>query len=186
MWIFRKLYKLESFITDRHFTYLGFLMLILAATYGYFSFSEYLTSWYSSQKWDAEVVSKLFDTHEYGWWFLVFNIFGICLPIIIVAIPAFRKTNLIALSAFLMVMAMWVRRYLIVVPTLETPLIPMQDTRPEYIHYTATWIEWSLTLAGVAAFLLIFTIAAKLVTIISVSEYTVKEVSTANPQPQAQ
>ena len=84
-----------------------------------------------------------------------------------------------------MVMAMWVRRYLIVVPTLETPLIPMQDTRPEYVHYTATWIEWSLTLAGVAAFLLIFTIAAKLVTIISVSEYAVKDVSKANLQPQA-
>lgn len=175
MWIFRKLYKLESIITDKHFVNMGYVMLILAATYGYFSFSEYLTSWYGSQKWDAEVVSKLFNTEEYGWWFLLFNIFGILVPILVIALPFLRKTNLIALSAFLMVMAMWVRRYLIVVPTLETPLLPVQDTRMEYVHYSPTWVEWSLTFAGVASFLLIFTIAAKFVTIISVSEYADKK-----------
>jgi molybdopterin-containing oxidoreductase family membrane subunit len=69
-----------------------------------------------------------------------------------------------------MVIAMWFRRYLIVVPTLETPLLPLQDTRPEYIHYSITWVEWAMTIAGIAFFLLLFTVVNKFMTIIPVSE----------------
>lgn len=171
MWLYRRLYKLQDYLTDKHFSYMGFIMLTLAAAYGYFSFSEYLTGWYGSQKWDAEVLSKLFNPHEYGWWFLISNLLAIVLPILVVAIPKLRKPGPIAFSAFLMVMAMWVKRYLIVVPTLETPLFPVQDTRVEYVNYVATWQEWALTFAGVATFLLIFIISSKLVTIVPTSDY---------------
>ena len=74
-----------------------------------------------------------------------------------------------------MVFAMWVKRYLIVVPTLETPLLPIQDTRPEFVHYTITWVEWALTFGGVALFFLIFTLAGKFVTLIEVSDLKLKE-----------
>ncbi|MCF8246990.1 MAG: polysulfide reductase NrfD [Saprospiraceae bacterium] len=171
MWTFRRLYNLKEYLTDKHFTYMGFIMLVLAAGYGYFSFSEYLTGWYGSEKWDSEVLSKLFNTNEYGWWFLFSNIFAIVLPILVVALPKLRKPGPIAFSALLMVFAMWVKRYLIVVPTLETPLLPVQDTRMEYVHYAATWQEWALTFAGIATFLLIFIISSKLVTIVPTSDY---------------
>jgi molybdopterin-containing oxidoreductase family membrane subunit len=69
-----------------------------------------------------------------------------------------------------MVIAMWVKRYLIVVPTLESPLFPIQDTRTEFVHYSPTWVEWALTLGGIATFLLLFTLASKFMTIVSVSE----------------
>lgn len=171
MWVFRKRYKLQDYITDMHFKYMGFMMLVLAAGYGYFSFSEYLTGWYGSEKWDSEVLGKLFDPHEYGWWFLFVNIFGIILPIITVAIKKLRTPGMITFAATLMVFAMWIRRYLIVVPTLETPLLPVQDTRMEYVHYVATWQEWSLTIGGVATLLLFFIIMSKFITIVPVSDY---------------
>ena len=69
-----------------------------------------------------------------------------------------------------MVMALWVKRYLIIVPTLETPALPMQDTRLEYVKYAATWQEWALTFAGIATFLLCFTLFSKFVTVVPVSE----------------
>jgi molybdopterin-containing oxidoreductase family membrane subunit len=69
----------------------------------------------------------------------------------------------------MMVIAMWVKRYLIIVPTLETTLLPMQDTRAEYVKYAATWPEWALTIAGVATFLLFFTVMSKFVTVVPVS-----------------
>ena len=171
MWFFRNKYKLQDYITDKHFKYMGYIMLILAAGYGYFSFSEYLTGWYGSEKWDSEVLGKLFDPHEYGWWFLFVNIFGIIIPIITVAIKKLRKPGTITLAAALMVLAMWVRRYLIVVPTLETPLLPIQETRMEYVHYAATWQEWALTVGGVATLLLFFIIMSKFITIVPVSDY---------------
>ncbi len=171
MWIFRKIYKLQDYFTDKHFTYMGYMMLVLAAGYGYFSFSEYLTGWYGSEKWDTEVLSKLFDFNEYGWWFLFVNIFGIILPIVTMAIKKLRTPGMITFAATLMVFAMWVRRYLIVVPTLETPLLPIQDTRMEYVHYAATWQEWALTIGGIASLILFFILISKFITIVPVSDY---------------
>ena len=69
-----------------------------------------------------------------------------------------------------MVIALWVKRYLIIVPTLESPLFPMQDTRMEYVKYSATWAEWALTFAGIATFFLFFTLMSKFVTVVPVSE----------------
>jgi molybdopterin-containing oxidoreductase family membrane subunit len=175
MWVYRKMYKLYDYITDKHFIYLGYIMLVLGAGYGYFTFSEYLTDWFGSEKWDSEVVNKLFNFSEYGWWFLFANVAGILLPIFIVAFPKTRKPGWITLASFFMVIALWVKRYLIIVPTLESPLLPMQDTRLEYIKYTPTWVEWALTLAGVATFFLFFTLMSKFVTIIPISEFADKE-----------
>lgn len=175
MWVYRRMYKLHSYITDKHFIYLGYILMILGAGYGYFTFSEYLTSWFSSEKWENEVLHKLFSPDEYGWWFLFSNLAGIVLPVVIVAIPATRKPNWITLASILMVLALWVKRYLIIVPTLESPLLPMQDTRPEFVHYQATWVEWALTFAGIATFFLFFTLMSKFVTIIPVSEFATKE-----------
>ncbi|MBK7122124.1 MAG: polysulfide reductase NrfD [Chitinophagaceae bacterium] len=169
MWVYRKMYKLEKYFTDKHFTYLGYIMMVLAAAYGYFTFSEYFTSWFGSEKWDNDVINKLFNPAEYGWWTLFANLIGIFIPILIVAIPKTRKPNWITLVAFLMVIALWVKRYLIIVPTLESPALPMQETRMEYVKYAATWPEWALTIAGIASFLLFFTIMSKFVTVVPVS-----------------
>ncbi|HEY0356473.1 MAG TPA: NrfD/PsrC family molybdoenzyme membrane anchor subunit [Flavisolibacter sp.] len=174
LWYYRKTYRLQQYITRKHFVYLGYTMLALGAAYGYFTFSEYFTSWYVSEKWDNEVLHKLFSLSEYGWWTLFANVAGIILPIAIVAIPATRTIGWITAAAAIMVFALWVKRYLIIVPTLESPLLPIQDTRPEYINYSATWPEWVLTAAGVATFLLFFTLVAKFVTIVPISELVEK------------
>jgi molybdopterin-containing oxidoreductase family membrane subunit len=171
MWFYRKIYKLEDIIQDKHFTYMGYLMLVLAGIYGYFTFSEYLTNWYGSEKWESEVVDKLLNPSQYGWWFLSSNVFGIIVPIVVVGIKKFRTPNGISLAALFMVFALWIKRYLIVVPTLESPLLPIQDIRPETVTYSATWHEWALTLAGIATFFLIYTVVSKFVAIIGVAEY---------------
>lgn len=170
MWFYRKIYSLDYYFTDKHFIYLGYIMLVLAAGYGYFTFSEYFTDWFGSEKWNSELIEKLFSTHEYGNWTLFANVAGIALPMLIVALPMTRKPGLISLAAFIMVIAMWVKRYLIIVPTLETTLLPMQDTRMEYVKYSATWPEWALTFAGIATFLLFFTVMSKFVTVVPVTE----------------
>lgn len=170
LYIYRWRYKLHEFILDKHFIYLGYIMLVLAAGYGYFTFSEYLTDWYGSEKWTSELIGKLFDWSEYGPLFLFANLGGILLPIIVVAVPKLRKPGLITIAATVMVLAMWVKRYLIIVPTLETPLLPIMDVRPEYVFYSITWVEWALTFSGIALFLLLFTIASKFMTLIPVSD----------------
>ncbi len=168
MWVFRKYYKLESYITKIHFNYLGIILMILGALYAYFTFSEYLTSWYGSETWEMEVLYKLFNPNEYWWWFFFAAIIGVVLPIIVILIPKFRNINSITAVSAIAVLALWVKRYLIIIPTLEAPLLPLQDMRPEYIHYTPTLIEWLLTFAGVALFCMLFFLFSKFLPILPV------------------
>jgi molybdopterin-containing oxidoreductase family membrane subunit len=172
MWVFRKVYHLESYITKIHFNYLGIILMILGALYAYFTFSEYLTSWYGSETWEMEVLYKLFDYNEYWWWFFFAAILGVLLPIIVILFPKFRTINSITAVSVIAVLALWVKRYLIIIPTLETPLLPLQDMRPEYIHYKVTPIEWMLTFAGVAMFCLLFFLFSKFLPIVNVVKVT--------------
>ncbi|NQT77901.1 MAG: polysulfide reductase NrfD [Bacteroidetes bacterium] len=168
MWLFRKIYHLEKHLTRKHFINIGVLMLVLAAFFGYFTFSEYLTKWYGSQKNDEQLIHLLMD--KYFILFILSNYLGVLMPLIVVGIPKFRTINMITITAVVVVIALWINRYLIVVPTLESPYIPIQDFRPEWISYSSTWVEWVLTLGGLAAFCLFFTLGARFIPIISISE----------------
>ena len=168
MWVFRKIYHLEAQITKIHFNYLGIIMIILGALYGYFTFSEYLTSWYGSIKWDMEVLYRLFSPDEYLGLFIFAVFVGVLLPIIIITVPKFRNINSIAFAASIAVLALWIKRYLIIIPTLETPLLPTHDLRPEYVKYSATWVEWALTFAGIALFILLFYLFSKFIPIMPI------------------
>ena len=173
MWIFRKIYHLEEYITKRHFVNVGVLLTIIAAFYGYFTFSDYLTKWYGSIKMDSILIDKLFS--EYYNLFIFANYIGILLPGIIIAIPKFRTVPNITIAAVIALLALWVNRYIIVIPTLETPFLPIQDIRPAWIKYTPTWVEWSLTVAGVSVFAMLFMLISKIAPIISISEMQEKD-----------
>jgi molybdopterin-containing oxidoreductase family membrane subunit len=170
MWIFRKIYHLEEYITKRHFVNVGVLLTIIAAFYGYFTFSDYLTKWYGSIKMDSLLIDKLFT--DYYSLFIFANYVGILIPCIIIAFPKFRTIPNITIAAVIAITALWVNRYIIVIPTLETPFLPIQDTRPDWIRYTPSWIEWSLTLAGISVYGMLFMLISKIAPIISISEMT--------------
>jgi len=173
MWIFRKIYHLEEYITRRHFINVGVLLTIIAAFYGYFTFSDYLTKWYGSIKMDSILIDKLFN--EYYSLFIFANYAGIFLPCIIIAFPKFRTIRNITIAAVIAIAALWVNRYIIVIPTLETPFLPIQDVRADWLKYSPTWIEWSLTLAGISVFAMLFMLVSKIAPIISISEMQTKD-----------
>ncbi len=173
MWIFRRVYHLEEYITKRHFVNVGVLLTVIAAFYGYFTFSDYLTKWYGSIKMDSILIDKLFN--EYYGLFIFANYIGILLPGIIIAFPKFRTIPNITVAAVIALLALWVNRYIIVIPTLETPFLPIQDIRPDWIKYTPTWVEWALTMAGVSIFAMLFMLFSKIAPIISISEMQEKD-----------
>lgn len=168
MAIFRKIYNLQKYITLKHFVNLGIVLFVIAALFGYFTFSDYLTKWYGSVKMDKILIDKLFT--EFRTYFIFANYIGILTPIIIIAIPKLRTINNITIASVIALLALWVNRYIIIVPTLETPFVPIQDTRHDWLFYSPTWVEWSLTLAGVAVFGMLFMIISKLAPIVSISE----------------
>ena len=170
MWIYRKNRKLEKYITNLHFNYLGFGLIILSFIYAYFSFSEYLVDWYNQTKTFELLLSKFFDFSHYAWLSLFHILFAFIVPVIVLGFPWFRSINSVTLISSLIVIALWIKRYLIVVPPLETPFIPIQDIRPEYVNYSISWVEAALSISGIAVMILIFTVASKIAPIIPVSE----------------
>jgi len=150
-----------------------FSQFITEYIYGYFTFSDYLTKWYGSVTMDTKLIDKLFS--EFYWMFIFANYLGILLPIIIVGLPRLRTIRNITIGAAIAVIALWVNRYIIVVPTLETPFLPIQDSRPDWFNYSPTWVEWALTMAGVACYFIFYMLAAKFVPIVSISEMTHKD-----------
>ncbi|MBC8344271.1 MAG: polysulfide reductase NrfD [Bacteroidetes bacterium] len=170
MWVFRKRYDLQDYITDLHFNYIGIVMIIIACIYAYFSFNEYFSMWYSFQKWDARVMARITDFDRYGWLFVFTNFIGIIVPILIVSIKKLRSIRNIGIASIIIILGMWVKRYISIIPTLETPLFPIQDSRIEYVHYTASWVEWVLTFSGLALFLFLITVITKIIPIVQLTE----------------
>lgn len=167
MYAIRKYFHLEKYIRKVHFIGAGIVLLVMALLFGYFTFSEYFPKWFSHKTKDVELLNLLFS--DYFWEFIFANYIGVLVPIIILFFKKFRTIKSITFAAVIAVLGLWLNRFLIVVPTLETPYLPIQDTRPEYLMYSATWVEWSLTFTGIAAFCLFFTLIIKFVPIIPMS-----------------
>ncbi len=170
MWIYRKNRKLEAYITNLHFNYLAFGLVLLSFIYAYFTFSEYLTDWYNQTKTFNMLLDKFFDFNQYAGLSVFHIVFAFIVPVIVLGFPWLRTINNVTLVSLFIVIALWVKRYLIVVPTLETPYIPIQDVRSDFVHYSVSWVEWALSFSGIAVMILIFTVASKIAPIIPVSE----------------
>ena len=166
MYTIRRIYKLEKYLRKVHFIGAGVVLLVLSLLFGYFTFSEYFPRWFSHKIYDINLLTALFN--RYFWEFIFANYIGVLLPIVILFFKRFRNIKSITFAAVVAVLGLWLNRYLIVVPTLENPYLPIQDTRPEFIYYSSTWIEWSLSFAGIAAFLLLFSLLIKFVPIIPI------------------
>ncbi len=164
MFIFRRVYHLEEYITEKHFRYLAYLMAVFGIIYFYFTFAEYLTATYKLEEGEKSLLEQLLlGKYSRLVWsgFLV----GQILPVLIALLPWTRSIPILVGASVLVNIGMWIKRYIIVVPTLANPLMPYQ-----WGIYTPTWIEVVVTVASLAGFAFTFTIFAKLFPIVSLWE----------------
>jgi Ni/Fe-hydrogenase subunit HybB-like protein len=169
MAVFRRVYRLERYLTLDHFRKLALLLLALTLLYVYFTLSEYLTIWYGGTATKTKLVALLMGGTAYGAAFWGWVVVGLFVPIGLLLFPGRRSLAAIVTASVLINIGMWAKRYLIVVPTLETPYIPAQAAGT-IVHYFPTWIEWAVTAAALAAFLLLFTLFSRLFPIVSIWE----------------
>jgi Ni/Fe-hydrogenase subunit HybB-like protein len=169
MAVFRRVYGLQRYLTLDHFRKLALLLLALTLLYAYFTLSEYLTLWYGGLATKSKMLALLMGGTGYGIAFWGWVAIGLFVPIVLLLFPGRRSMASIVTASVLINLGMWVKRYLIVVPTLETPYVPAQAAGTT-IHYFPTWIEWAVTAGALAAFLLLFTLFSRLFPIVSIWE----------------
>ena len=169
MYVFRRVYKLEKYITENHFDKMGRIVVMLALLYLYFNVNEYLVPAFKMKKPEEMHLTQLF-AGEFAplFWFAIFV--GMIIPILILVFRKGRKPLPIFIAGLMVVVGAWFKRYLIVTPTLLHPFLPMSDTPESYQHYFPSWEEWAIAIGSLAGALLVITFFVRIFPIIPIHE----------------
>lgn len=162
---FRKAYSLQGFIGEKHFRYLGYIMVSLGIMYLYLTFAEFLTEGYTMGD-EAVPVLEAILLERYAplfWFWLVAT--GV-LPVILVGLPRTRNVPGIVTAAALVVGGMWLKRFLIVVP----PLVPPLVADGPWATYQPSWVETGITVGAAAAIPMLLMVFFRVFPILSIHE----------------
>jgi Ni/Fe-hydrogenase subunit HybB-like protein len=164
MVLIRKFLHLEKYLQPMHFDNLAKLLLTLSLLWFYFTFAEYLTTWYGNEAAEMAVFwSKISGPYSPLFWTMVFCNFLIPFPIL--AIQRLRNLTGIFVSSILVLIGMWLERFLIIIPTLVHPYLPYSEW-----FYRPSWVEVSIAAGTFGIFTLLYVLFAKLSPLISVWE----------------
>ncbi len=169
MVIFRKLYHLEKYITYRHFDLMGRVVLALTLIYAYLNLNEYWIPGYKMATAESHLLHDLFSgSYSSAFWLCQFG--TVLLPIIVMCFPKGRTPGSLAVVCTLIAIGAWVKRYLIVVPTLLHPFLPIQDVPSDWSQYFPNWVEWSVVMGALSGMVIIVTLYAKFFPMMSMWE----------------
>ena len=169
MFVFRKFYRLEKYITEMHFEKMGRIVVMLSLLYLYFNINEYLVPAFKMKKPEQAHLTQLF-AGEYATMFWFAILVGMIIPVIILLFRKGRKPVPMFIAGVMIVVGAWFKRYLIVTPTLLHPLLPIQDVPASYHQYFPSWEEWAIAIGSLAGALLVITFFARIYPIIPIQE----------------
>ena len=170
MYAYRVRYGLKDYFEDIHFDYMGKLLVFVCLVYLYFNVNEFLVPGYKMKSAEGVHLKNLF-AGSFSVMFWVVQVFGLILPLILLLIKYFRKPLPITIISFFVLISSWFKRYLIVVPTMEHPFLPVQNVPENFHTYVPTSIEIMITLFSFFAALTIISVLAKLFPVITIWEY---------------
>jgi molybdopterin-containing oxidoreductase family membrane subunit len=168
--LFRYFLRLQAHIPVDHLRKLAKLMLVFGLIYAYFIVNEHVGAAYTGEGAERPLLEKLI-TGRYAMQFWAMIIVGLVVPVLMLISPVGRTLTGISIAAILVNIGMWMKRYIIVVPTLASPFMPARPGASlAKLAYVPTWVEWSITAGGFAAFFLMFILFSKVFPIISIWE----------------
>lgn len=169
MAVFRHFLNMKAYFTDDHFDKMGKLLVVLSFVYFYFNINEYFIPAYKLKGIESEHLQELF-VGNYAPMFWSVQILGMIVPIIVLLFKKGRKPLPMFIMSILVILGAWFKRFLIVVPTLNHPYIPIQRVPEDWMHYYPTFQEWFITLGTVTGALLIITFFVRLFPVVPIIE----------------
>lgn len=166
-YVLKKVYSLDKYITDMHFDKMGWLLAIACMVYLYFNVNEYLLPAFTAPTAETAHLDELFTGH-YAPLFWFVTIGGLIIPIILLLFPKGRTPRPVFIIALLIVVTSWWKRYLIVIPSLLHPFLPVQGVPEEWHRYFPSMHEWAIVSGTLAMALLIITLLIRFVPIIPI------------------
>jgi Ni/Fe-hydrogenase subunit HybB-like protein len=164
MAVLRKVMHLEEYITKTQFLSLGYLLGAFTVIMLYFNLQEFVTTGYKmSAGVPFHFVQLMTGSLAPLFWFYLLG--SIILPGFIILVPQTRTIAGVVVASVLVLVGMWIERYVIVVGGFSVPLLSYNPAT-----YSPTWVEWSILAGAVALFMLIITVFAKLFPVVSLWE----------------
>ncbi|HEY6006203.1 MAG TPA: NrfD/PsrC family molybdoenzyme membrane anchor subunit [Anaeromyxobacter sp.] len=157
--VVRRLFGWQEQLPPRMFKGLGIFLGFVTLLYMYFFFTEQLTASYAAPAREGEVANELL-TGQFAGLFWPVAVIGLVIPFWALFVQGVNKNvisiRLTVTCAVLINVAMWMKRFFIVVPSFMHPHLPIR-----VVHYQPTAHEWGLVLASYAFAALIYTALIK-------------------------
>jgi molybdopterin-containing oxidoreductase family membrane subunit len=164
MAIIRSVYGLQDYLKPIHFNYLGVLLLVMTLLWFYFTFSEYLVTFYGNEPIHMAVWwAKISGPFAPAFWTMVVCCFIV--PFVILVNRRTRTVSGTVIASITVTIGMWLERWAIVVPSLSNPRMPGVAA-----HYFPSWVEWSIFAGCAATFVLLYMVFTKIFPIVSIWE----------------
>jgi molybdopterin-containing oxidoreductase family membrane subunit len=169
VFFFRNNYKLREYLDEQLFDRMGKLLEFVCVVYFYFNLNEFVVPAYKMKEFDAIHIHELFaGKHALMFWFS--QIAGLIIPMIVLLLKPFRKPVPLFIISIFVVIGAWLKRYIIVIPTMEHPFLPIQNLPHEWVVYQPTVIEGAVTLGSIVMGIMIITVLSKLFPVIPIWE----------------
>lgn len=163
-------YMLEHYLTPAHFNNLSKILLALTAFYLYLNINKYGVPAFKMAKEERILLNDLFyGKHAFLFWFT--QIVGLVIPIIMLSFKRIRHNIKATVAvAVLVLMGALINRFIIVVPNMLHPFVPIQHAQHGFATYNPTLIEWTITASSLAGFVLLIILLFKPFPVITIWE----------------
>ncbi|WP_242092010.1 NrfD/PsrC family molybdoenzyme membrane anchor subunit [Aestuariivivens sediminicola] len=179
VYIIRRVRGLDHYITDYHFDKLGKFLGLACLTYLYFNINEYLIPIFTAPvEEDIHLNSLVFGEWAPLFWFS--QIVGLVLPLVILLFKKGRRPGPMFIVGLMVVLGSWWKRYIIVIPTLLHPFLPIEGVPESWHHYFPSAHEWIITFATLAMALLIITLCVRYLPVIPIQRTADEKNMTTN------
>ncbi len=165
--LYRSMFGWQDLIKECVFRGLCKVLCWFSLLYLYFLLSEFITVKFAGPSGELDVSLSL-TSGEFAWYYW-FQFVGVRVAAVIflvnTVVPKWFRMGTTVFASTLVVAALWVTRFIIIVPSLTRPYLPYSTGT-----YSPTWVEWSLvggTFALLALFYMLFT---KVFPIVSITE----------------
>jgi len=167
VYIIRRVRGLQDYITDYHFDKLGKFLGLACLTYLYFNINEYLIPIFTAPV-EEDIHLNALVSGEWAPLFWFSQIVGLLLPLIILLFKKGRKPVPMLIIGLMVVVGSWWKRYIIVIPTLLHPFLPIEGVPESWHHYFPSVHEWLITMGTLALAMLIITVLVRVVPVIPI------------------
>ena len=160
----RTFYHLEDFITQRHLQNMAKIMLATGLIVGYGYFIENFMSWYGGSRYEKYAyANRMFGPYAPFYWALIAC--NIVIPQVLWLKRVRSSVPLLFVVAFIVLIGMWLERFVIVVTSLHRDFLPSS-----WGMYSPTVWDWATFLGSIGLFCSLLFLFVRFLPMISISE----------------